>query len=299
MLNPTSLVAVGCISGLVMLTAVARADGPPPAAVAPSASARTPPPPLPALSPLPSPATPPGTSPPDAAGASPAVPVDAPPAPPATDGSAAPVEQAPAPPVPPSPVAPPPRPRPDIRLFLQEYVSYDARTGEATRGQAKTPIPRDELFRLIGRPDLVDAAESRRVERALVFTASGAAFVAGIVGAVAIQSDAPDMNSRWCSSSTHVYNEECDPRVRTHQVWSGVALASGMLVGSALLTWGLNIPIDGTSRASIAGMVASYNGSLRQRLREPGSTEPTPGAKLQLAPSVGAGSGGVTARLTF
>ncbi len=240
-------------------------------------------------------------------------PADAPPAElPSPDAPSPSPAAAPTPPAPDEAAAAGPN-RPELRAFLRSYIAYDVSTGTATEGQAQVPVPRDELFRRLGRPDLIDAASSRRVERAVLLSAAAVSVVAGAIGAFAIMADSPDVNSAWCTPTIYVrnnkeiipkdafktYNEECVPRVRAHMIWSGVAGVGGLFLGAGLLTWAINLPIDGAPRSTIAGLVATYNGSLRQRLREPGSTEPTPGARLEVTPSVGLNGGSVTARLTF
>jgi hypothetical protein len=162
-------------------------------------------------------------------------------------------------------------------------------------------MSREELYRLLGRPDLVDTADAHRTQRTVLFVGAGAAIVGGIVAGLALRSNIPEMNSSYCTSSVRTFNEECDPQMRKYEVLSAVAMVSGALVGGGLIAWGSSISIDGAPRTAIAGMVASYNGNLMHRLRESGTTTRTAGsgARLDVTPSVGPGGGSVQARLTF
>ena len=279
-----------CLASALLIPASALADGP---QAAPQAAPVSPVTPVSAAA-----GDTPATAPPPSADApAPAEAASAPlPAPSSPD--AAPTEPAQA--AAPSPAAPA-APAPHVRLFLQEYVAYDASTGEATRGQSKTPMSREELYRLLGRPDLVDTADAHRTQRTVLFVGAGAAIVGGIVAGLALRANIPEMNSAYCTSDVRVYNEECDPQMRKYEVLSAVAMVSGALVGGGLIAWGSSISTDGATRTAIAGMVASYNGNLMHRLRESGTTTRTAGsgARLDVMPSVGPGGGSVQARLTF
>ena len=276
-----------CLASALLIPASALADGP---QAAPQAAPVSPVTPVPAAA-GDTPATAPA---PSADAPAPAEAASAPlPAPSSPD--AAPTEPAQA--TAPSPAAP----APHVRLFLQEYVAYDASTGEATRGQSKTPMSREELYRLLGRPDLVDTADAHRTQRTVLFVGAGAALVGGIVAGLALRANIPEMNSAYCTSSVRVYNDECDPQLRKYEVLSAVAMVSGALVGGGLIAWGSSISADGAPRTAIAGMVASYNGNLMHKLRESGTTTRTAGsgARLDITPMVGPGGGSVQARLTF
>jgi hypothetical protein len=281
-----------CLASVLLIPAAALADGPQAAPVTPASPVAPATPVTPAAA---GSADAPVTAPPASADAP--APTDAAsvplPAPSAPDGEPAQV-------APPAPAAPAP-PAPHVRLFLQEYVAYDASTGEATRGQSKTPMSREELYRLLGRPDLVDTADAHRTQRTVLFVGAGAAIVGGIVAGLALRSNIPEMNSGYCTSSVRVFNDECDPQMRKYEVLSAVAMISGALAGGGLIAWGTSISTDGAPRTAIAGMVASYNGNLMHRLRESGTTTRTAGsgARLDVMPNVGPGGGSVQARLTF
>ena len=270
------LSALGLLSVLT-ISSLAAADEPPAPAASSAAADVTP------LAPLPA----------DAAPATP-------------EASVAATPDAPAPGAPPAqgePTQTDAAPASPLALFRQEYIQYDSRTGEATRGQAKTTVTREELYRMLGRQDLLEAADAQRTTRNVLFAVAGATVAAGLVVGFEIRKGIPNLNSVECSGPVGDRSEKsCVDGYRSHELWSAVAMVGGLLLGGGIATVAGALTVDGAPRTTIAGMVASYNGSIMRRLREPGALPATAtgrGGHIVVTPSVGLNGGGLAARLSF
>jgi hypothetical protein len=156
---------------------------------------------------------------------------------------------------------------------------------------------------MLGRQDLVEAADAQHTTRIALFAIAGATVAAGLVVGFEIRSGIPNLNSVECSGPIgDKVDRSCVDGYRSHELWSAVAMVGGLLLGGGIATVAGALTVDGAPRSTIAGMVASYNGSLMRRLREPGAlpaTETGRGGHVVVVPSIGSNGGGLAARLSF
>jgi hypothetical protein len=186
-----------------------------------------------------------------------------------------------------------------LRTFRSLKLRYDPRAGAAYEGPSREPLAREDLYKRLGREDLVERDESRRTQRIFFFTGAGAALVAGIAGGVVILNGSPDMNSEACSL-TAAGQHKCVAESNRANALSGVAMISGALLATGLLTVGLSLGSSPLPARETESLVATYNGELMRRLKAPSAAPATPsGSRLEITPQVSASGGGLVGRLTF
>ncbi len=150
--------------------------------------------------------------------------------------------------------------------FLELALKVDGKN-RVTEGRAQTPVTHQELFRRLGRADLLsqsDALATRR--RWLIISSVSLAVVAGIVGSVLIAT-APVLASPACESDVHVYNDLCVPRAAAHNT-AGTSVIAGGVAGALLLaTLAYWSNPDVTDADQTAALVSTFNAQLARRLR--------------------------------
>ncbi|MCI0571011.1 MAG: hypothetical protein L0Y66_09675 [Myxococcaceae bacterium] len=190
--------------------------------------------------------------------------------------------------------------REELAAFLEQHLSFDEKTGEATTGRARRPVPRTQLYELLGRPDLVAQSDARVRTRTWMFVGAAGALVAGVASGVYMHATLPDLNSGWCAAGPSRFNSpECAPRHAMQVTLGSTFLAVGAGAGLALGLSALNIDLHPVHRSEVSRMVSTYNSELRKRLRDTGASASAPSASLMLMPVVGPGGAGLHAQLTF
>jgi hypothetical protein len=168
---------------------------------------------------------------------------------------------------PPAPVA---EPTPTLsaqamNAFLDQYLSYDEETGQATRGRAHSSVERIPFYALVGGPDLVEAAKARRNERWLFLGSAGALAAAGLIGGVALFVSAPDLASPACQENNNTYGQCVTTRANREAIGRGAIIVGGLGAG-VLALLGLTLDLDPIPRVEAHRLANAYNGQLRLQL---------------------------------
>jgi hypothetical protein len=160
--------------------------------------------------------------------------------------------------------------------------------GRILFGASKREVDAPELFRALGRADLVAQSEAN-VKRRFGFTI--AAITVGVVAVgvgVALFATTPDPVTPACLVNAQTYNEVCLPAKVAHQVGGGTAIGGGLLVAGILASIAYWARPEVFSKWDLKKFINEHNASIG-----------APAITLQLLPTVGAGVEGLVAQGTF
>jgi hypothetical protein len=195
--------------------------------------------------------------------------------------------------------APPPVPATDpqlLRAFRASALSYDDITQSVHQGNGHV-VEREELYRIIQRPDLIAESESRATKRTWIFVGAGATTVLGIAAGVGIIANARHLNDPYCVANLNNMNNDCIPSHDRSQVIGVASIAAGVLGGSLLAYWGFGIQVDPLTPDEKQRVIAAYNGQLMGRLRQNIATVAP--RSIRVLPQFDTHSGGLVAVANF
>ena len=186
-----------------------------------------------------------------------------------------------------------PQTDPRVRAaFLDHFLAYDGSHQQVVMGKARRLVPRDDFYRLLDRPDLLEQSEAASRRRLYLAIAGGAVAVVGATVGIVELAGMPDLDSLECTSDPTRFNNVCEPEANRRELIAVVALAGGLGVGALLGTLAYWSSPDVTSPDETRALIAHHNAELMRRLRGGSSA-------LRLTPFVATGAGGVVAALRF
>ncbi|HLL81714.1 MAG TPA: hypothetical protein VK420_03645 [Longimicrobium sp.] len=209
----------------------------------------------------------------------------------------------PAPPPPPAPAEPsgaaPPAAAPSLipQAFNEQYLTYDPKTAQAYRGKQRMPLSREEFYKALGRPDLLQMSEGTVSRRIVLGVSAGLVAAVGVTVAAVSWSTLPDLNSGFCVQSVDNYNSDrCVPRYKSKQALGAVSLVGGLGVASLLATFAYWSSPDVLAPDEALAQVSKYNAALYQRLRA--APQPS-GSLIEVIPYANLQGGGLLTTWRF
>ena len=176
-------------------------------------------------------------------------------------------------------------------VFLDKALKVDT-DNRITQGRAQRPLSHRELFRELGRTDLLSKSDELARKRIWLVVSSVAVGTASIVAGSILIATGPNLASVACESSVQTYNEICVPRSKAHNI-SGVAImATGVTTALILAGFAFNTSPNVLDRDETVALVSTYNSQLARRLRRPPEG-------LRLIPMVTPDGASLTASLRF
>jgi hypothetical protein len=161
---------------------------------------------------------------------------------------------------------------------------------ELLYGAARQKVTNVELFKLLGRDDLlVQSAQNEQRRTVLAITGGGVA-VAGLAIGIALLATAPDLTMGACGVDIRLYNEQCRAEAAGHQVGGIVGIAGGLLVGGLLASIAYWSRPEVFTRAELRKFVNEHNATI-------GAPKST--LRLELRPAVSPAFSGLVASGTF
>ncbi len=172
---------------------------------------------------------------------------------------------------------------------VQEDTTIDLTDdGRILFGAQKRQVDAPELFRALGRADLVAQSEAN-VKRRFGFTIAAISVAVVAVGVgIALFATTPDVKSPACTSNLTTYNEVCVPDAVAHQAAGGAVLGGGLLVAGILASIAYWARPEVFSKWDLKKFINEHNASIG-----------APAVSLQVVPAVGAGVQGLVALGTF
>jgi hypothetical protein len=166
-------------------------------------------------------------------------------------------------------------------------------------GKFKKPLDGPAFYEKLGRPDLVEAYQSRSDLRTSLMIAGGAVTLGGIVyGIVGMASSQQD-----CGAPSSPTFSSC---VTSNSSFNATPLIVGgglTLVGAALLVGGASINPDPLDVVQMRQLAEQYNEGLRRRGSisegDPPPTPKPPEVRISLAPAASPTGGGLALGIAF
>jgi hypothetical protein len=191
---------------------------------------------------------------------------------------------APTPTVVPTPAAPP------IVAVEEDRSVVLTDDDELLYGAARQKVSNVELFKLLGRDDLLAQSAQNEQRRTVLAITGGGVAVAGIAVGIALLATAPDLTQGPCGVDIKLYNEQCRAEAAAHQIGGIVGIAGGVLVGGLL-----------GSIASWSRPEVFTKSELRKFVNEHNTAIGAPKStlRLQLRPALSPGFSGLVASGTF
>lgn len=151
--------------------------------------------------------------------------------------------------------------------FLDLALKVDGKN-QITEGRSETPVSHRELFRRLGRTDLVTQSEDMQLRRTWFIVSAATLGVVAVAAGTVLILTAPKLNSIACESDVRIYNDVCVPRAAQHN-WAGSATIVTGVLGAALLAtlayWSDPSILD---RDQTSALVSSFNSQLARTLRQ-------------------------------
>lgn len=178
----------------------------------------------------------------------------------------------------------------DEEAYRAQHLRWDWREEKAVYGPDERRLGREELYRLIGRDDLLERHQQLGTRRLWTAIGAGASTVAGLTVAGILMANRVDLNDPYCVASAANLNE-CTSHYQTQGTWAMISAAVGVGGGVALTTIAL-LTHRAMNRPDQRSLIYDYNEGLKKKLSAPGTS-------LQLVPVVSPSSGGIVATLRF
>lgn len=204
--------------------------------------------------------------------------------------------QEPAPDVPSPPpdaptVAEPVAPAPIPPAFFERMLTVDEK-GRVYEGRQRRLLTREEVLARLERPDLFEKSDAVARKRLTLAISAGLVAVTSAAVGIALIALAPPVATPECEANVKTYNEVCVPRHMAYETAGSVVLVVGVVSASLLATFAWWSNPDPVRRDEVTAAVGAYNGKLKRTLAPPP-------VSWRVAPFVGPGTGGLTARLTW
>lgn len=182
--------------------------------------------------------------------------------------------------------------QPPLSTVVEDHTVVMTDEDELLLGASRQKVTPLELFRALGRTDLVQQGELNAKRRTAFIIASAVVGVVGIAGAVAIFATTPDLTMGACGVDVALYNSKCRSEASLHQVLGATTLAVGILGAGVLASLAL------WSRPEV---LSTYE--LRKFVDEQGKGQnpaaPAPPPQVHFSPWLGTDSAGLVAHGTF
>lgn len=178
----------------------------------------------------------------------------------------------------------------DEAAYRMQYLRWDRRAEKPVYGRDERRLEREELYRLIGREDLLARHEQLRSRRLWTAIGAGASTVAGLTVAGVLLANRVDLNDPYCVANPTNY-DECTDHYRQEGTWAMISAGVGVAGGVVLTTIAM-MAHRAMNRPDQRTLIYEYNEGLKKKLS-------TPGTSLRLVPVVSPSSGGLMATLRF
>jgi hypothetical protein len=200
------------------------------------------------------------------------------------------------------PMAPAPAPASVPPAFMDRFLAYDEAAGVVVQGRARQPLPREDFYLALHRPDLVEKSQAAAQRRLVLGVAAGLVIAAGVVTAIVPRLDMPNLNSGFCvqpsfspsnpTGAAANYNNVCVPDMERREIISTIGIVGGASIGGLLIMLAAMSSPDVLSKDETTSLISQHNAALLRHLR-------TQERRFRLTPYASSQGGGVVAGVSF